>query len=213
MKSLILNLALGLIFSQHLLADNDYEQAMKKGIENLHNAQSPEAMQQVAHYFERIAAAEIEQWLPYYYAAYTRITLGVMEQSDTQLDQAQGHLDQIADQQGDASEVSALQGYLYMIRVSLDPANRGPHLAPQATETLSKAVQMNPENPRAVMLLAQMQYGTAQFFKSDLSEACQSVEKALLLFDQEKPASALAPAWGKEIAQAIHQECSSAEGR
>lgn len=212
MKSLIFTFSLFFIFAQHLLADNGYEQAMKKGIEDLQNAGSPEAMHQVANHFERIASVETGQWLPNYYAAYIRINLGVMEQSDKQLDQAQTHLDQMMmNQQKDESEAMALQGYLHMIRVALDPANRGPQLAPKTLETLSKAVQINPENPRALMLLAQMQYGTAQFFKSDTGEACQMVTKSLTLFEQEKPASTLSPVWGKEIAQSIQQECKRGE--
>lgn len=212
MKSFIFSFVF-FIISQHLLANNDYEQAMKKGIEDLQNANSPEAMNQAANYFERIASVETEQWLPHYYAAYTRITLGAMEQSDEQLDLAQTHLDQLSDKAKDESEVVALQGYLHMIRVALDPGNRGPQLAPQTMETLSKAVQLNPENPRALMLLAQMQYGTAQFFKSNTGEACQLVAKSLILFEQEKSASALSPVWGKEIAQSIQQACTSGKGK
>ncbi|WPP48645.1 hypothetical protein [Catalinimonas niigatensis] len=211
MKSLIFTFALFFIFAQHLLADNGYEQAMKKGMDDLQNAGSPEAMNQVANYFERIASVETVQWLPNYYAAYIRINLGFMEQSDEQLDQVQTHLDQMMNKQKDESEVMALQGYLHMIRISLDPANHGPQLAPKTLETLSKAVQMNPENPRALMLLAQMQYGTAQFFKSDTGEACQMVAKSLTLFEQEKVASTFSPAWGKEIAQSIQQECKEGE--
>lgn len=209
MKSLIFTFALCFIYAQHLLADNGYEQAMKKGIEDLQQAGSPEAMNQVANHFERIAAVEAQQWLPRYYAAYARLNLGIMEQSDQQLDLAQAHLDQVINKPEDESEILALQGYLHMIRVSLDPTNRGAQLAPLALETLSKAVQKNPENPRGLMLLAQMQYGTAQFFKSDTSEACRLAEQSLNLYEQDKSSASFSPSWGKEIAEAMQQQCIS----
>lgn len=207
MKSLTLIIGIVLTSSLRLLAVNGYEEAMKKGIADLENANSREAMNRSANFFERIAATESDQWLPAYYAAYARITLGAMEGSDEQLDLAQAHLDKIAVQAHEKSEVVALQGYLYTIRVALDPANRGPQLAPKAMQTLSEAVQMNPKNPRALMLLAQMQYGTAQFFKSDTGEACQVIEQALLLFENSESSETLYPSWGKDTALRIQKQC------
>lgn len=164
-------------------------------------------MNRAANFFERIAATENEEWLPAYYAAYARITLGAMENSDEQLDLAQAHLDNIADKESENSEVIALQGYLYTIRVALDPANRGPQLAPKTIQTLSEAVQMNSRNPRALMLLAQMQYGTAQFFNSDTQEACQMIDKSILLFEENTGSGPLQPNWGQDIAESIKQQC------
>ncbi|MEK6478378.1 hypothetical protein WJR50_12620 [Catalinimonas sp. 4WD22] len=211
MKLFTLIIGTMLAFSLCLKAENGYQEAMKKGIAELENADSPEAMNRSANFFERIAATESNQWLPAYYAAYARINLGAMEGSDEQLDLAQAHLDKIAAQEHEKSEVVALQGYLYTIRVALDPANRGPQLAPQAIQTLSEAVQMNPKNPRALMLLAQMQYGTAQFFKSDTQEACQMVDQAVLLFEKTQPSDALWPNWGKNTAENIQQQCANTD--
>ncbi len=207
MRSLIYTFALLFIFSQNLFAGNGYEEAMKKGIEDLYQAKGPKAVNQSANYFERIATAEPEQWLPHYYAAYARINLAAMQQSDEQLDLAQKHLDQITSQDKDESELVALQGYLYMIRVSIDPATRGQELAPKATQTLSKAAQMNPKNPRPLVLLAQMEYGTAQFFQSDTGEACKKATQALVLFEHQKEVDGLQPAWGKGNAEALSAHC------
>jgi tetratricopeptide (TPR) repeat protein len=188
-----------------------YEKAMQQALEQLSQANSPEAFRAVANQFERIAQAEENEWLPRYYAAYSYIIQGAMSQdgsqSDQYLDQAQEYLDQAQRLRPEDSEVVALQGYLHMIRVAADPANRGPELAPQATQVLARAVQMNPGNPRALLLLGQMQYGTAQFFDSDTSEACGLIGQALEKFEKAKPESSLHPSWGKHLAEEMQHAC------
>ena len=74
-------------------------------------------------------------------------------------------------------------------------------------QTLGKALSMNPENPRALSLMAQMQYGTAQFFKSSTEEACATGRKAVEKFESYKNDNVLAPLWGKESALAFVKRC------
>ncbi len=188
-----------------------YQKAMQQSIQALNEAQDIASLQQSMHRFERIAKAEKSQWLPWYYAAYASITMGAMaeeaDRKDQYLDHAQQFLDEATLLETENSELTALQGYLYMIRVTVDPANRGPHMAPKATQVLSQATQMNPENPRALLLLGQMQYGTARFFNSDTAQACQLVSQAIEKFDKAPHHDALAPAWGKEMALALQKQC------
>ncbi len=204
------------IFSLFMIAasqaDNGaYEKAMQKSLNALREAHDTDALTEAAHQFERIGTAEKDQWLPWYYAAYAHIMMGAIaqdpSQKDPHLDQAQTLLDKAGALKADASELTTLQGFLYMIRVTVDPASRGQEMAPRATQTLRQAVEMNPDNPRASLLLAQMQYGTAQFFQSDTSEACGLVTQALEKFETEKPKDSLMPTWGKETAMALQEQC------
>jgi hypothetical protein len=55
--------------------------------------------------------------------------------------------------------------------------------------------------------MARMQYGTAEFFGSSTSEACENVNKARLKFETYKAESVLAPQWGKGIAESLMQQC------
>jgi hypothetical protein len=76
-----------------------------------------------------------------------------------------------------------------------------------AFQSFGKAVALNPENPRALSLLAQMQYGTAQFFGSSTAEACGTLNKALEKFDTYKPANSLSPQWGRGMVAEMKQKC------
>jgi len=211
MKRLFLSILASWTIAFSFASNPAYEQAMQQALSQLAQADSPEAFQAVANQFQRIAQVEKEQWLPFYYTSYAHIIHAAMSedraQKDQGLDEAQQYLDEAKQLAPEESEVVALQGYLHTIRVSIDPANRGPELAPQATQILAQAVKMNPNNPRALLLLGQMQYGTAQFFNSDTSEACALVDQAIVKFEQSEPESPLHPTWGKWIAESMQQAC------
>lgn len=214
MKTTTITLIIFLFFSGFTGKDGNYEKVMLKNIATLHEAQTAEAMQEVAHAFERIAQAETSEWLPRYYAAYAYITAGAMteekDKKDPYLDQAQILVDEAMELEQNESELIALQGYLYMIRVSVDPATRGQELAPKATQILAKAVEMNPENPRALMLLGQMQFGTARFFGTDIKEPCALISKSIELYEkQEETENSLMPTWGLYIAKVYQNSCNN----
>jgi hypothetical protein len=105
------------------------------------------------------------------------------------------------------SEVIALEGFAYMIRVTVDPATRGPQYVGIAMQTYGQAINLNPENPRAFALLAQMQYGTAQFFGSSTTEACGTLAKSLEKFETYKSENPLAPQWGRGMAEGMKEQC------
>jgi hypothetical protein len=74
-------------------------------------------------------------------------------------------------------------------------------------QSFEKAVSLNPENPRALGLLAQMQFGTARFFKASTQEACENSRKALEKFATYVSANRLAPVWGKGMVEESLKEC------
>ena len=105
------------------------------------------------------------------------------------------------------SEVIALEGFIHMIRVTVDPQSRGQEYSGKAITAFNKAIALNPENPRALALLGQMQLGTARFFGNDSSEACATSGKALEKFATYQPPGNLAPLWGKGMAEEVKANC------
>lgn len=183
---------------------NPYEEAMTKAIDELHQAQSPEALQQAGNTFERIARKATDKWHPRYYAAYAQVMLTTRSQEsstlDKTLDTALEQLKAAKELAPQNSELLALEGFIHMMRIPIDPATRGPQYSGLAMGALQQAIALNPENPRAHFLLSDMQFGMAQFFGSDTSEACATLEKAIGLFEQFTPEDKLAPNWGREMA-------------
>lgn len=201
------------MFLVHSLFANDdrYMEAMQKNILIVYTASSIEDLQNAVNTLERIAAAEKTRWEPYYYASFGYIMMANRAQDggrkDSYLDQAITAIEKAKAINANESEIIALEGFVHMIRVTVDPATRGQQYAGLAMQTFGKASAMNPENPRALALLAQMQYGTAKFFGSSTNEACGTLGTALEKFDSYKPESPLSPQWGREMALGLKKEC------
>lgn len=202
-----------LLVASQLVSANDgkYIEAMQKNIQAVYEAKAIPDLQNAVNGFERIAAAEKTRWEPYYYASFGYIMMAIREQDkakkDVYLDQAVKAVAKGKELAPGESEVVALEGFTYMIRVSVDPGSRGQQYAPVAMQILHKAVAMNNENPRALSLLGQMQYGTAEFFGSATTEACATLDRALEKFASFKSDNPLAPRWGKESTEGAKGKC------
>ena len=191
--------------------DGKYLEVMQKNIQAVYNAQSVEELQQVVNTFERIGGVEKTKWEPHYYSAFGYIMMANREKEgakkDSYLDLAMGAIEKAKAIVQEESEVIALEGFAHMIRVTVDPGSRGPQFASLAMQSFGKAVALDPENPRALSLMAQMQYGTAQFFGSSTAEACDTITKSLQKFDTFKSDNPLAPRWGKGMAEGLKSQC------
>ncbi len=194
-----------------LLANEKYEKAMQANIQSLYKAQTTEEFQQAINFFERIGDAEKEKWEPYYYASFGYLMISTREQDgakkDALLDKATDVLKNASVIKPDDSEIVALEGFIYMMRVTVDPASRGQQYSGLAMQTFGKALSLNPENPRAMALMAQMEFGTAQFFKASTTSACEKAIKSIEMFETFKSDNALAPKWGKETAMSMLKKC------
>lgn len=197
--------------------DDRYTAQMTKNIAAIYEAETIEALQASVNSFERIANAEKTKWEPYYYVAYGFVMMANKEKEaskkDTYLDQALAALKKATELTPENSEVVALEGFVHMLRVTVDPAVRGQQYSMLAMQTFSKAVKLDEQNPRALALLAQMQFGTAQFFNQQPTQACATGEKALALFQAtaNNAANTLAPTWGKGMAEGLVQRCNAVQ--
>lgn len=193
------------------VTNEKYLLAMKTNIDEIHAADSIPEYQSVVNAFQRIAAVEVGAWEPRYYAAFGFIMMATLStdavQKDGFLDQAMTELAKAREALTEESEIEALEGFAYMLRVTVDPATRGPQMAPLAMKHYHKALYLNPENPRAVALLAQMEYGTAQFFGSSVDEACSRAKKAFDKFKSFTSPNPLSPRWGMGMAESLAKKC------
>ena len=206
---LLLVLIAGVI-TKSMAADR-YTENMQKNIETVYTAQAIPDLQNAVNAFERIGDAEKTKWEPFYYAAFGYVMMANHEKEasvkDSYLDLALKANEKAKALQPNESEIIAMEGFIHMIRVTVDPASRGQQYSSLAFQSFGKAAGMNPENPRALALLAQMQFGTAQFFGAATTEACGTNAKALEKFDTFKSDNALAPQWGRGMAEGLKSKC------
>lgn len=188
-----------------------FREAMQKCISELYNASSIGDLQHTVNALQRIGAAEVKQWEPQYYIAFGYLMMANREtdgsKKDHCLDKAMAAVKKAKGILPADSEIIALEGFVYMLRVTVDPTSRGHALAPTASKTFAKAIELNPHNPRALALSAQMQFGTARFFGTSTAEACALVQKSLEEFNTDRSENDLAPTWGKPMAESLRQQC------
>jgi tetratricopeptide (TPR) repeat protein len=200
------------LFSTSVFATDDkYMEQMGKRIQAVYAAQSSEQYQEAVNALDRIAAAEKNKWEPYYYSAFGSLMMANNEKDaakkDVYLDKALASIETGKSINPAESELVALEGFVYMIRVTVDPATRGQQYSGMAFQTYKKALDMNPENPRALGFLAQMQMGVARFMGSPTSDACDTGRKALEKFTTYKSDNPLAPQWGKGMTEGLLKSC------
>jgi len=191
--------------------DQAYYEAMGKQIGVVYSAQTIDELQSAVNALDRIGQAESAKWEPHYYGAFGYLMMATREKDGQKID---GYLDLALERVTRGSEISkdnsellALEGFVHMLRVSVDPASRGQRFSGMSMKSFNKALKANPSNPRALSLLAQMQYGTAQFFGSSTAEPCSTAQKALDLFNTQTSGDPLSPQWGKDMTAGMVKKC------
>jgi tetratricopeptide (TPR) repeat protein len=161
--------------------------------------------------FERISAAEPDNWLPLYYGSQVLTVASFGEQDKekltNQLEKAQELVDLAKAISPDNAEILVQQALIYTAWVAFDGATYGMELSGKVVATYQKALQLAPDNPRVVFSKAEWDMGSARFFGQDIAPYCKDVERALELFANFKPESSLHPNWGKERAEEVVKNC------
>lgn len=208
MKKLCFVSLLFLCMQAPVFAQSDkYVKAMEEKKALIEQANSADSWMELANGFERIAEAEKTQWLPYYYAALSRVMAGYMisngktggfaDKTDPEADKADALIAKALTLTGENSEIWCVKKMIATLRMSADPMNRWQTLGPAAAEALQKARQMDPGNPRVYLLEGQDKFFTPEQFGGSKTEAKALFEESLKKFESFKPASSIHPDWGR----------------
>lgn len=213
MKNSII-ICFALLISSFSFAQNEqYVKAMENNLAKLKTTKPLEGWQQIANTFDRIAAAEKDQWLPYYYSAYCHMILAASSEdqssSETEaiLDKAQAALDAAKGLEAENAEIHTLQGYIYTGRIWKSPMMRGGTYTPKAHGEFDKAIALEPSNPRPYYLKGQLIFYTPSFFGGGKDNAKISLQAAHDHFKVYEAPSNLHPMWGEGQNTWLLKEC------
>lgn len=163
----------------------------------------------LANAFERIAEAEKNQWLAYYYAAYCNATAGTLagasgdmmaakaDKTDPYADKADKQIKKAEELMKNNSEIFVVKKMIATLKMLGDPMNRYMTYGPEAQAALDEAKKLDSNNPRVYLLEAQDKYYTPEQFGGSKDDAKVLFEKAKQLFETFKPGSTIHPNWGK----------------
>lgn len=166
---------------------------------------------EASNLFERIATAEPDNWLPYYYVAQVNTFASFGEKDINQLskklEKAKEFLDVAKAISPDNPELLIQEALINTAWISFDGATYGMTLSPKNVQLYNQAMALAPNNPRVILSKAEWDMGTARYFGKDTSPYCKDVEKALELFATFNSEIPYYPSWGKERAEQVLATC------
>lgn len=194
--------------------DDRYRQAMEKNVAALDTTQTASGFQVLGNTFTRIAEAEKDKWLPYYYAAYSQVMQAFMDQKDKdKIQEKAGEAEKLitrADELSpDNAEIRCIQSLILSARISVNPAVNGPIYGPKSGELLQEAIALAPENPRPHLLMGQSLFYTPEMFGGGREKAKPFLETALEKFGSFEPESPIHPHWGRQLAEELLKQTGS----
>ena len=197
-----LSVFLSLLFLTVAIADGKYETEMKKNIDKISECKTPNDYLKLANVFERIAAAEKDKWLPYYYGSFVTVLASYADSSkstkDIYLDKADKFLNIADSLSPNNSEVYTLKGMISQARMQVDPMNRWQKYGAEATNNFTKAMQVDSLNPRPEYLIGVGLFYTPQQFGGGPKAAKPLLEKSLMKYEQFVPENDIMPHWGRQ---------------
>lgn len=184
-----------------------FVKAMEAKVSLIDSTTTSEGYIELANSFERIANAEKNQWLPFYYAAFCQVMSGYFSMGDNPMGGDASKIDPIADKakelldkaealEPNNSEIFLVRKMVHSLHMMGNPMQRYMSDGQAATEALEKAKKLNPDNPRIYLQEAQDKYYTPEQFGGSKDEAKRLFEKAYKQYEIFKPASSIHPNWG-----------------
>jgi len=195
------------IFTLNISAQTSYEKGMNKAFALWDQQKNTEA----AQLFERISAAETDNWLPAYYAGLIEIvsSFGLQDEAllNTKLTRAKTFLDKASEISENNPEIMISYALLNTAYIAFDGAKYGMTLSGENAAIYQKALSIAPNNPRVLLSKTEWDMGAAKFFGKSTAPFCKDIDRAIALFNEEEQTIPYYPYSGLERAQAISANC------
>lgn len=195
------------IFTLNITAQTSYEKGMNQAFALWEQQKSTEASQ----LFERISAAETDNWFPAYYAGLIEITssFGLKDEAllTAKLTRAKTFLDKASEISENNPEIMITYALLNTAYIAFDGAKYGMTLSGENAAIYQKALSIAPNNPRVLLSKTEWDMGSARFFGKSTAPYCKDIDRAIALFNEEEQTIPYYPYSGLERAQAISANC------
>ncbi len=212
MKKLFLIAVVAFIATGAFAQNEKYLESMKSNIAAIDTSfKNPQNLLTLANNFERIATAEKNQWLAYYYAALCQVNYTYMEKDKTKIDAIADKATELINKadalQPNNSEISCIKSMIASAHMMVDPMTRFMEYGQEAQSFIDAAMQQDPKNPRPEYLKGQGLKYTPEQFGGGCATAKPVLQSSLDKYNKFKPASGIHPTWGKQRVELLISEC------
>lgn len=212
MKKLIILSIISIAFFSSYAQNDKFVAAMKKNITQIDSAfTKPDLFISLANNFERIGTSEKSQWLPFYYAALCRVNYSYTQEeksgNDAIAEYATKLINKADSLMPNNSEISCIKSMIASIQMMVNPQQRWGQYGPISQKAMTDAMKQDPTNPRPYMLKGQGLKYTPEAFGGGCKTASSPLATAMEKYATFKPASDIAPNWGKAYTETLVKEC------
>ena len=182
--------------------------ALEAAVMQFNQTNSPSSYTQLFLKFEQLYSLDKTNWLIPYYAGMTRSIMCLLKMGDR---------DALANDAllwvGRAKsimpndEVYCAESLAYTAKMSVNPALRWLAYEGKVKNALSLAKRLNPNNPRAYLLEANIQQKLPFIFGGGCKSAKPLIQKAELCFNVQTKGSSLEPSWGIQSLVKLKKAC------
>jgi hypothetical protein len=171
-------------------------------------ANNPNSYKQLYLQFEQLYSVDKTNWLIPYYAGMTKSIMCLLKMGDRDalandalLWVARAKAIEVND------EIYCAESLAYTAKMSVNPALRWFTYEGKIKNTLSLAKKLNPSNPRAYVLEANIQQKLPFIFGGGCKSAKPLIQKAEMFFSTQTKANSIEPTWGIQSLVKLKKAC------
>lgn len=207
MKSLIVFFIL--LFQLSLQAQTSNQtKTLESAVMQFNQTNNPSSYTQLYLQFEKLYSVDKTNWLIPYYAGMTKSLMCLLKMGDRDA-LANDALIWLARAKSIVvnDEIYCAESLIYTAKLSVNPALRWFTYEDKIKNALSMAKKLNPNNPRAYILEANIQHKIPFIFGGGCKSAKQLIQKAELCFNAQIKLNTLEPSWGIQSLVKLKKAC------
>lgn len=207
MKNLVILFILFFQLSLQAQTSNQ-NKALETAVIQFNQTNNPSSYTQLYQKFEQLYSVDKTNWLIPYYAGMTKSLMCLLKMGDRDA-LANDALIWLARAKSIEvnDEIYCAESLAYTAKMSVNPALRWFTYESKIKNTLSLAKKLNPSNPRAYILEANIQQKLPFIFGGGCKSAKPLIQKAELFFSTQTKANSIEPSWGIQSLMKLKKAC------
>jgi hypothetical protein len=183
--------------------------ALESAVIQFNQTNNPSSYTQLYLKFEQLYSVDKTNWLIPYYAGMTKSLMCLLKMGDRDA-LANDALIWLARAKSIEvnDEIHCAESLAYTAKMSVNPALRWFTYEGKIKNSLSLAKKLNPNNPRAYILEANIQQKLPFIFGGGCKSAKPLIQKAELAFSAQNRANSIEPSWGIQSLVKLKKACS-----
>lgn len=205
-----------IIFAQQTSAQTrseKYTKFMYSKIQVLDTTMSKSILESLFSDFNRTAIIEKNDWLSYYYMALTKLRISTFTSepklADELLDEANGFLIISDSLNKNNSEIYSLKSRILFTKIPLgNVVERTPKYASIAKTLALRAISLDPNNPRAYLVLGMYFVNLPAFIGGDVKKGCENFKISKQKYsDKKRGVNDIGIYWGEKLLDGMMGAC------